>query len=183
MSIRPRPILFLLACVVALIGCGGREESWSRKEAPVADNGEQVRLVVRELEQDAERIQMHLVVENDSDAEVSFPLHIHKTPIMNGVPSPESPTYLEVEGQKVTWCLITTKNVSKYNFGAKFGTISAYAESMDGRIEVGPKGKQTFVLAFFPRPETEKGDAPFSIRVDGIERAGQKLKPLVLDIK
>ncbi len=182
MAIRPRPILFLLAGVIVLVGCGGREEEWSRKEAPVADAGEGLRVVLRELHQESDRIDLHFAVENDADAPVSFPLHIHKTPILPSEAA-DSPSHLAVEGQTISWCLITTKNVSKYNFAARVGTLSAMAESFDGTIEVAAKGKQTFVLAFFPQPETASGKAPFTFTIDGIQRGGQKLKPLVLDIK
>ncbi len=179
---RTRLSLFLIAGVIALVGCGGREEKWSRKEAPVADNGEGVRIVLRELHQESDRIDLHFAVENDADAQIDFPLHIHKTPILPSEGA-DSPSHLMVEGQKITWCMITTKNVSKYNFAARVGTISAMGESFDGTISVGAKGKQTFVLAFFPQPETSSGSAPFAFTIDGIERGGQKLKPLVLDIK
>ncbi len=182
MPVHTRSTLFLIACGLAFIGCGGREEEWSRKAAPVADSGEGVRVVLRELHQESDRIDLHVAVENDGDAPVAFPLQIHKTPILPSE-SADSPSHLTVDGQKITWCMITTKNVSRYNFAARVGTLSAMAESFDGTVSVGAKGKQTFVLAFFPQPETSSGSAPFAFTIDGIERGGQKLKPLVLDIK
>ncbi|MBA3846726.1 MAG: hypothetical protein H0X45_08790 [Planctomycetes bacterium] len=185
MSVRLTQTLFLIAGVIALVGCGGREESYSRDEAPAADAGEGVTLNLRSFNQESEEISITYEIANATSEEVSYPMDIywHPTAEVNlEGKMPSSDTYITAEGRRLTLYSLTRSG--KYDYVGKFSTLKSAGQGMgSGRATVGPGKTERVSLQFAARPHLEEGDCPFSLTISDIRKGGQVLKPLTVEIK